>query len=91
MDGSNEAMIFTHFFIAWTLFGVLLIWIFLFGLLALRPKVEKKVEETSHNSSLALATAPEIVRTSTAQVQKTTLVNIHIHEETASVEAVPLA
>ena len=45
MDVSSTTMTFTHLFIIWTLLSVLLVWIFLFAFLALRPDKERVAEE----------------------------------------------
>jgi hypothetical protein len=45
MDASSTTIAFIQLFIVWTLLSVLLVWIFLFIFLALRPDREKGVEE----------------------------------------------
>ncbi|GAC1393827.1 MAG: hypothetical protein NVS4B11_23540 [Ktedonobacteraceae bacterium] len=93
MDVSNTTIIFTHLFIAWTLFGVLLVWIVLFTFLALHSEAESRgeeVEETSSSASLTKVGVPPTSHTSIAQPSTLSPANAHSYENTGSVEVAPL-
>lgn len=77
MDISITTMTSTHFFIAGTLFSVLLLWIFLFALLALRPEAKTKVEEPATETSLA---QPVVASTVTAPATTVSSVENHMYE-----------
>jgi hypothetical protein len=79
MDVSITTMTTTHLFIAGTLFSILLIWIFLFALLALRPEAKTRVEEPTPNTLIVQSTP-----TTPASVVST--VDTHIFEEQSNVE-----
>ncbi len=81
MDASNTTMTITHLCIAWTLLGVLLIWILLFAFLALRPEAKKDVEtveETFYRASSTSTAPPAIAHMSVAQ--SLTPSPVHIYE-----------
>jgi len=88
MDGSITTMTSIHLFIAGTLFGVLLLWIFLFALLALRPEAKKKAAKLSYDTS----PAQPIETNSLPVVQPTPSSPLHpnIYEETNKVEVAHL-
>ncbi len=90
MDGSITTMTSIHLFIAGTLFGVLLLWIFLFAFLALRPEAKKKTAEPSYNTSNTSQSQPTVTK-SLAVVQPTSSpLHPHIYEETNKVEVAHL-
>ena len=82
MDVSITTMTTTHLFIAGTLFGILLIWIFLFALLALRPEAKTRVVEPATDISVTQATRTTLA-TPTPLVSS---VDTNIFEEQSGVE-----
>jgi len=87
MDGSITTMTSTHLFIAGTLFGVLLLWIFLFALLALRPDAKKKAAEPSYDTSLS---QPIVTKPLSVVQPMSSPLHSHIYEETNKVEVAHL-
>ena len=79
MDVSITTMTITHLFIAGTLFGILLIWIFLFALLALRPEAKTRVVEPAIDTAVTQST-----QTTPAPILSS--VDTRIFEEQSGVE-----
>ncbi len=82
MDVSIATMTTTHLFIAGTLFGILLIWIFLFALLALRPEAKTRVVEPATGTAITQTTRT----TPTAPAPVVSSIDTHMFEEQSGVE-----
>ena len=84
MDVSSTTMTVTHLLIIWALLSALLLWIFLFAFLALRPEREKVIEEFPHVFTTQTLTPPVAQSQSVMSLPTSN----SVHEQVG--EAVPL-
>lgn len=82
-------MTITHLFIAWTLFGVLLVWIVVFAFLALRPEAQKRLVKRAE-TPFSTTVAPSMARASLAQSHTSSSVNTQVREQASNVEVASL-